>query len=139
MDFIAYNVLQIDKWASKPAMGDRVWPSRFIPCKTPLTAEHILAHFPDAESCPNPHTVPIMLEECRTRGVQLGMIMNLSAHEGLYASDIPADLPTFHVSIASKHLPSRHEVNAVIERAAQFWEQDPDACIAVHCAYGARP
>jgi hypothetical protein len=135
--FPSICVLQMEKWGSKPSTGERVWPTRFIPSKTPLTVEHIVAHFSSLESCPNPHTVAGMLEQCHSRHMRVGMIMNISAHGGMYAADVPPELPTFHVSMESKHLPSRQQVQMVIERAVAFWEQDPEAYIVLHCAYGA--
>lgn len=128
---------QIAKWASKPSCGKPVWPTRFIPSKTPLTEELLRQRFPHPGSCTNPHTVPRLLEHCNDHGWPVGLIINLSAQDGLYAAELPPDLPTCHVGLESKRLPSGEDVAKVIQCAAQFWQEHPDSYIAIHCAYGA--
>ena len=127
---------QIAKWASKPSCGKPVWPTRFIPSKTPLTEELLQERFPVPGTCAHPHTVPRLVKHCHAKGWPVGLIINLCAQDGLYAADVPFDLPTFHVGLESKSLPSEEDVAKVIQRAVQFWQEHPDAYIVIHCAYG---
>jgi hypothetical protein len=78
-----------------------------------------------------------LLKHCDANGWPIGLIINLSVQEGLYASEVPSDLPTCHVPLESKSLPSDEDVATVIRHAAKFWKEHPDGYIAIHCAYGA--
>ena len=70
-------------------MGTPVAPTNFIPMKTPLSAE-ILANWSLAEQPRHRLTVPHMLEEQAAAGRRVGLILDLSNHNCLYTSDIPA-------------------------------------------------
>jgi protein-tyrosine phosphatase len=55
----------------------------------------------------------------------------------LYDIDIPSDVSYLHVQLVAKELPPLEFVREVARAANNFWAQQPDMYIAVHCAYGA--
>jgi hypothetical protein len=113
-----------------------VQPTRLIAMKTPLTQALIDQHFPPEQPCPFPHTIAHLLSTCRDHGYKLGMIINLAAHDCLYAADMPEGLPMKHTRLTAKVLPPADKVQAVIEMVDAFWSCHPDQYIAIHCDYG---
>jgi hypothetical protein len=98
----------MEKWASKPSIGRPVWPSRFVPMKTPLSAAHIAGHFSPPSACQNPFTVAHLLAHFRDAALPLGMILSLAANDCLYAEDLPPELLVSHVR-ASRHALVSHD------------------------------
>jgi hypothetical protein len=68
-----------------------VWPSRFIPMKTPLSEEIL-----DSWELPQPPkhrlTVPDLLAAQAAAGRRVGLLLDLSNHDCLYASDVPSSV-----------------------------------------------
>ena len=128
----------MEKWGAKPAIGAPVWPTRFVPMKTPLSSRLLAAHFANG-ACPEPLTIRSALAHCEQRGLQVGLIINLAAHHCLYAEDVPLNVPMEHVRMAAKILPTLAAVQQVIRTADAFWRQHPEQYIAIHCDYGALP
>lgn len=85
--FVSSIVVQ--KWGDYDAFGEPVEPTRFIPMKTPLGQE-IIEHW-DNDTPPRcPLTLDILVAAQREKGRKLGMIIDLSNHETLYAADLQA-------------------------------------------------
>eukprot|EP00892_Ulva_mutabilis_P008658 jgi/Ulvmu1/6164/UM028_0020.1 len=127
---------KIHKWASTPAMGRPVWPSLFIPMKSPLT-EVLAESYLSGEPCAHPHNIPIMLQSAEQQGHTIGLVINLSVYHDLYAGDLHGHhLQMRHVPLMSKNLPTAEAVQEVIGHAKQFWRDNAGSCIAIHCAYG---
>lgn len=130
------HALQMEKWGSKLAVGEPVWPTRFVPMKTPLSSHLLAAHFAPGE-CAQPLTLPSALSHCARRGLRVGLVINLAAHHCLYAEEVPRDVPMEHVRMTAKILPPIAAVRQVIRAADAFWEAHPEQYIAIHCDYGA--
>jgi hypothetical protein len=68
-----------------------VWPSRFIPMKTPLS-EEILDSWELPEPPKHRLTVPDLLAAQAAAGRRVGLLLDLSNHDCLYASDVPSSV-----------------------------------------------
>lgn len=124
------------KWAGyESCCRGPVGTSRFLPMKTPLS-EATLAAWCEAEPPRNPWSVALMLDTQRLQGRSVGLIIDLSNHETLYADDIPLYLQYRHIQLVAKEVPSRETVAGVISAANEFWVRHPEEFIAIHCAYG---
>jgi hypothetical protein len=103
--------------------------------QTPLSAEIL-----DSWSLPSQPkhrlTVPEMVAQQAALGRKVGLLLDLSNHDCLYAADIPPSLTYTHIQLVAKELPPPEFVDAVVAVARAFWAQHPDEYIAVHCAYG---
>jgi hypothetical protein len=128
--------LQLEKWSSKAAFSTPVPPTRFIPMKTPLSQALLRAHFSNEQPCQHPNTIDHLLAFCRQQGFALGLIINLAAHDCLYAADLPGNLPMQQVQLAAKVLPPPQAVQQVLCIADAFWQAHPEQYVAVHCDYG---
>lgn len=129
-------VLQkLAKWAAYPSFGQRAGATRFIPGKTPL-AEEILANWTLEEPPKYPHSVPRFMEAVRQRGDDIGMFIDLSNHDCLYAQDLPVHVEYRHIELVAKVYPSAKAIDLVIHTANEFWSRKPDMAVAIHCAYG---
>lgn len=107
--------VQLNKWGDYPSMGEPVWPSRFIPMKTPLT-EQLLSAWDPNKACRSPLTLPLVIASCKAKNRRLGMIMNLAGHDCLYEDDIPADVAIHHVRLRSSSLTINHRGGLYIHR-----------------------
>jgi alpha-glucan,water dikinase len=63
-------------------MGSPVWPTRFLPMKTPMSNE-ILSSWSLAEAPKHPLTVPRLLETQSKLGRTVGLIIDLANHDCL--------------------------------------------------------
>ena len=72
---------KLEKWANYPAIGQPVHPTRFIPCKTPLSSQ-VLASWSLPEPPRHPLTVPHLLAEQQEQGRTVGLILDLSNVRG---------------------------------------------------------
>lgn len=64
------------------AIGEPVWPTKFVPMKTPMSRE-ILANWSLPEPPRHSLTIPLLLERQRERGEPIGLIIDLANHECL--------------------------------------------------------
>ncbi|KAL4852861.1 mRNA-capping enzyme [Chlorella vulgaris] len=126
---------KLQKWADYEAMGSPVWPTRFLPMKTPMSNE-ILGSWSLAEAPKHPLTVPRLLETQSKLGRTVGLIIDLANHDCLYSDDMPESLEYEHVQLIAKVLPTREAIAEVERIANSFWAQHPEQHIAIHCAYG---
>ncbi|GLC33354.1 hypothetical protein PLESTB_000342300 [Pleodorina starrii] len=126
---------KLQKWGDYESVGAQVLPTKFIPMKTPLSAEIL-----DSWSLPSQPkhrlTVPEMVAQQAALGRKVGLLLDLSNHDCLYSADIPTGLAYTHVQLVAKELPPPEFVDAVVAVANRFWAKHPDEYIAVHCAYG---
>lgn len=91
------SVLQkLLKWGNYDGYGEPVWPSRFIPMKTPLS-EEILEGWELPEPPKHRLTVAELLAAQAEAGRHVGLLLDLSNHDCLYACDIP---PNVEVCVA---------------------------------------
>lgn len=65
------------KWGDFAAVGTPIHPTRFVPCKTPLSRQ-ILENWTLPEPPVYPLTVPQLLEEQQALGRRVGLILDLS-------------------------------------------------------------
>lgn len=132
------SVLQkLQKWGDYAAFGEVVHPSLFIPMKTPLS-QAILNEWSLPEEPKHSLTVGSLLQQQHFRHRQIGLIIDLSNHETLYAEDIPPSMQYEHVQLVAKVFPDQAQVDEVIDLAEKYWADNPDRHIAIHCAYGER-
>ncbi len=68
--------------ANYPATGSPVWPTRFLPMKTPMSQE-ILDNWSLPEAPKHPLTVPLLLAQQEAAGRQVGLIIDLANHDCL--------------------------------------------------------
>jgi len=132
---------KLKKWADYESVGSPVWPTRFLPMKTPMSNEII-----ENWSLENPpkHTLTVeMLVEGQERvyGRKVGLIIDLANHECLYKDDmLPLQdkygLEYAHVQLVAKELPPKSAIDRVERVAKEFWARKPEQHVAIHCAYG---
>ena len=130
------SVLQkLQKWGDYEAYGNVVQPSLFIPMKTPLS-QAILNEWTLPEAPKHSLTVTSLLQQQHFLHRQVGMIIDLSNHETLYADDLPPFVQYEHVQLVAKVFPDQAQVDEVIDLAEKYWAVNPTQHIAIHCAYG---
>ena len=130
------SVLQkLQKWGDYEAFGDVVHPSLFIPMKTPLS-QAILNAWSLPEKPKYSLTISSLLQQQRSLRRDIGLVIDLSNHETLYADDIPPCLQYEHVQLVAKVFPDQAQVDEVIDLAEKYWAANPTRHIAIHCAYG---
>ncbi|EFJ44707.1 hypothetical protein VOLCADRAFT_118653, partial [Volvox carteri f. nagariensis] len=126
---------KLQKWGDYESVGRQVLPTKFIPMKTPLSAE-ILNSWSLPSQPKHRLTVPEMVAQQAALGRKVGLLLDLSNHDCLYTDDIPPWLTYRHIQLVAKELPPPEFVDTVVAVANKFWEKHPDEYIAVHCAYG---
>lgn len=132
----APSVLQkLQKWGDYEAFGSVVQPSLFIPMKTPLS-QAILNEWTLPEAPKHSLTITSLLQQQHFLHRQVGMIIDLSNHETLYADDLPPFVQYEHVQLVAKVFPDQAQVDEVIDLAEKYWAANPTQHIAIHCAYG---
>lgn len=72
---------KLQKWGDYHSYGEPVWPTRFIPMKTPLSAE-ILDHWQLPEAPKHRLTVEALLQAQAAAGRRVGLLLDLSNHGG---------------------------------------------------------
>ena len=77
-------------------------PTRFIPCKTPLSCE-IIESWTLPEEPKYSLTLPSLLSEQAAKGRQIGMVLDLSNHDTLYLADMQ-DMPGAGVDYVHVHV-----------------------------------
>lgn len=84
------SVLQkLQKWADYVSYGEPVQPTRFLPMKTPMSSE-IIQNWSLDEPPRHVLTVQSLLKEQQEKSRTIGLIIDLSNHETLYAEDLQA-------------------------------------------------
>lgn len=132
---------KLKKWADYESVGNPVWPTRFLPMKTPMSNEII--HNWSLENPPK-HTLTVetLVEgQERVYGRRVGLIIDLANHECLYKDDmLPLQdkygLEYAHIQLVAKELPPRSAIDKVERVAKEFWARKPEEHAAIHCAYG---
>ncbi|KAK9909851.1 hypothetical protein WJX75_008397 [Coccomyxa subellipsoidea] len=83
-------------------------------------------------------TIQSLLKEQEERGRTIGLIIDLSNHETLYAEDLQAveGIQYAHIPLVAKAFPPAHAINQVIKTAKTYWKEHPKKYIGIHCAYG---
>jgi protein-tyrosine phosphatase len=118
------------------AVGTPVYPSLFIPMKTPMS-EEILSNWSLAAPPRHAHTLSLLLATQRAEGRRVGLIIDLANHPCLYADDLKdSGLEYIHMQLVAKVLPPPEAIDEVERVADAFWAVHPDRYIAIHCAYG---
>ena len=124
---------KLQKWGDYANYGEPVEPSRFIPMKTPLSPSLVQGD----TTVENVLTLPCFLAEQQQRGRSVGLVIDLSNHDCLYADGVPASgLRRVQVRNVAKSVPSIACTSAVITIANEFWARNPHEYVAIHCAYG---
>eukprot|EP00878_Enallax_costatus_P025100 GHUV01026821.1.p1 GENE.GHUV01026821.1~~GHUV01026821.1.p1 ORF type:complete len:187 (+),score=37.54 GHUV01026821.1:753-1313(+) len=126
---------KLQKWGDYDSWGEPVWPSRFIPMKTPLSQE-ILDNWQLSNPPKHRLTVADIITAQAAAGRHIGLILDLSNHDCLYISDVPPTVEYLHVQLVAKELPPLEFVQEVGAAANQYWSRHRDSYIAIHCAYG---
>ena len=143
---------KLQKWGDYESYGTPVGPSLFIPMKTPLSPTFLTgfgvsngASYGSSESSkikttcekvPHIHTLPKFLDEQKVKGVEVGLVIDLSNHDCLYLDGITEHIQRVHVRNVAKSIPDVKSVNEVISVAENFWRENKTKHVAVHCAYG---
>jgi alpha-glucan,water dikinase len=82
---------KLQKWGDYESFGTPVWPSRFVPMKTPLSHD-ILRDWKLLEAPHHSLTVQDLLAAQAAAGRQVGLIIDLTNHDCLYEEDVPAEV-----------------------------------------------
>lgn len=82
---------KLQKWGDYESFGTPVWPSRFVPMKTPLSHD-ILRDWKLLEAPHHSLTVQDLLSAQAAAGRQVGLIIDLTNHDCLYEEDVPAEV-----------------------------------------------
>ena len=138
LDDVPSVLRKLQKWGDYDSFGTPVWPSKFVPMKTPL-AKSILSDWKLPEAPKHSLTVEGLLEAQTAANRRIGLILDLSNHDCLYEEDVPADVAYIHVQLVAKEFPPLESVQEVGRIATEFWDKHPDEYIAIHCAYGEWP
>lgn len=72
---------KLQKWGDYESFGEPVWPTKFIPMKTPLSHE-ILDNWQLPEAPKHRLTVSTLLEAEKAAGRRVGLLLDLSNHGG---------------------------------------------------------
>lgn len=126
---------KLQKWADYDSFGEPLNPTKFIPMKTPMSAE-IMSNWSLEQPPTHALTVASLLQAQHQEGREMGMIIDLANHECLYAEDIPSTLEYSHINLIAKVIPPVEAVFEVERVASEFWRRKPNSYIAIHCAYG---
>jgi len=102
--------------------------------KTPLSVE-ILDNWHLPEPAKYRLTVQDLVQAEEAAGIHIGLILDLSNHDCLYAGDIPPGVQYLLVQLVAKELPPLEFVREVGQAASNYWAAHDDY-IAIHCAYG---
>ena len=132
-----FHTAQMEKWSNKEAFSTPVARTKFIAMKTPLSQLLLDKHFPCGQPCRHPNTISHLLAHCKQHGFELGLIINLAAHQCLYAADLQDGIPVEQIPLTAKVVPPRDAVQRVLDAADAFWHDHPEKYIAIHCDYGA--
>lgn len=127
------SVLQkLQKWGDYESCGDVVRGTRLIPMKTPLSARYV------EETCAHALTMDILMDEQRKLGREIGLIIDLTNHDCLYAEDVPGTISRVHVRNVAKAVPSEADVRRACDAVEEFLSSVDvgNKYVAVHCAYG---
>lgn len=122
---------KLEKWGDYENYGAPVGPARFIPLKTPLTNEIL-----QGRQFGSNFTLREFLDSQKALERKVGMIIDLSNHDCLYSQDIPTEIRYKHIRCVAKVLPDMLSVKQVFQAALQFWEENPEEYIGIHCSYG---
>jgi hypothetical protein len=126
---------KLQKWADYDSFGETLDPTKFIPMKTPMSAE-IMSNWSLEQPPTHALTIASLLQAQHQHGREVGMIIDLANHECLYAEDIPSTLEYAHINLIAKVIPPVEAVVEVERVASEFWRRKPNSYIAIHCAYG---
>lgn len=127
---------KLQKWADYESIGEPLYPTMFLPMKTPMSQE-IIDNWSLEDPPKHVLTVQELVESQLKVDRCVGMIIDLANHECLYQDDLPeGGLEYAHVQLVAKVLPSKDAVDEVERVAKEFWSRHPDQHIAIHCAYG---
>ncbi|CAL8467586.1 g7124 [Coccomyxa elongata] len=132
------SVLQkLQKWADYPSYGEPVNPTRFLPMKTPMSSE-IIENWSLDQPPQHVLTIQSLLKDQREKGRTVGLMIDLSNHETLYAEDLQAveGLDYVHIPLIAKAFPPAQAITQVIKTAKSYWKEHPKNFIGIHCAYG---
>lgn len=121
------------RWGDYQSMGTPVWPTRFIPMKTPLSHD-LIQNWSLPEAPKHRLTVSDVIETHAAQGRRVGLFLDLSNHDCLYETDIPSDVQYQHIRLVAKELPPQDFVDEVIAAANKFWRANPNEFIAVSLA-----
>jgi hypothetical protein len=126
---------KLQKWADYDSFGEPLDSTKFIPMKTPMSAE-IMSNWSLEQPPTHALTIASLLQAQHHHGREVGMIIDLANHECLYAEDIPSTLEYAHINLIAKVIPPVEAVVEVERVASEFWRRKPKSHIAIHCAYG---
>ena len=107
-------VIFLQKWGDCDAFGEPVFPTRFVPMKTPLGSE-IIENWNHDQPPSHPLTLDMLVEAQTVAGRRVGMIIDLSNHQTLYA----ADLAEFNIAYERVPVSSfpYHDAHASLSRS----------------------
>ena len=114
-----WSMKNLEKWSDTSCVGERVRGTFFRPMKTMRQT--------DANHSPR---------ECLRRHPQVELIMDVSSAEPPYDITDPAIKRYYKLPTESKTVPSIERCRDFIRAADEFWKEQTDREIGVHCHYG---
>ena len=133
---------KIEKWGDYEAVGGVIRVkgngSGIIPMKTPLTVAQMRKLTAGGKRVVHPHTLRAFVDAQGALGRRVGLIVDLTQHDCLYAEEL-AQTPWVryvHLATPAKRFVEPWLVAKLADEARDLWTADPGAFVAVHCSYG---
>jgi len=132
---------KIEKWGDYEPFGAPVrvrGGAGIIPMKTPLTVAQMRRLASSGKRIRNAHTLEACVASHAAAGRRIGLIVDLTCHDCLYAEELPLVPGTRYVHLATpaKTFVEPWLVRKLAREADALWAADPAAYVAVHCSYG---
>ena len=134
---------KIEKWGDYAATGDVIRVSRghgagIIPMKTPLTHAQMSRLVASGKRVTHPHTLRAFVDAQSAMGRRVGLIVDLTCHECLYAEELEKTpwVRYVHLATPAKQFVEPWLIRKLGDEIAKLWRDDPGAYVAVHCSYG---
>lgn len=136
---------KLKKWADYESVGAPVYPTKFLPMKTPMS-EEIIENWSLEHPPRHVLTVRRLIEsQERAYGRKVGLIIDLANHDCLYIEDLlewnggrglGEIVEYVRVGLVAKEVPEKGVVEEVARVVREFWGRKPESYVGVHCCYG---
>lgn len=132
---------KIEKWGDYEAVGGLIkvtGGAGFVPMKTPLTRAQMASLKKSGKRIRYPHDLQGFVRDQASQGRRVGLVIDLTCHDCLYASELKLcpGVRYVHLATEAKKVLEPWLVERIADEARGLWKQDPKAVVAIHCSYG---